>query len=148
MPPHGLSETGLVDQGEAREDGAERPPLPQHLLDGPLEVRLADHSPADQDVAEVLARDVAPGLDDLALSDGQPPPLPAVGDVDVARQAFEMGSAQQPKQPRRSWGREPVSAWSNGFNHGDPGRVGDAKRPFEHRSPFGTTPKDARPCVM
>ena len=41
VPTDGFLETRLVDQGEPGEDGAERSPLGEHLLDRPLEVRLA-----------------------------------------------------------------------------------------------------------
>ena len=46
--------------------------------------------------------DVAPALDDVPLADRQPAPLPAVGDVEVARAAGHVGLAQQPEQLGRA----------------------------------------------
>ena len=102
VPPDRFLEVRPVDQREPGEDGAERPPLREHLRHRAIEVLLADEPVADEDVAEVLAGDVAPALDDVPLADRQPAPFPAVGQVEVARPAGHVRRAQQPEQLGRS----------------------------------------------
>ncbi len=155
VPPDRFLEARLVDQGEPGEDGAQRPSLREHLPDRAVEVRLAEEPVADEDVAEVLTGDVAPALDDVPLADRQPAPLPAVGDVEVARAVGHVHLAQQPEQPGRGQThrrRLPPGIGGrvfrrNRLNHGD---LGGSKARRGSRLPVlvRIIAPGARPCVM
>ena len=154
--PDGFLEAHLVEQGKPGEDGPERPPLREHLRDRAIEVLLADEPAADEDVAEVLAGDVAPALDDVPLADRQPAPFPAVGHVEVARPAGHVRHAQQPEQLGRS--RRTAGAFDERvanpvfllirLNHGGLGGSSGPLRPSTSPTRVRITAPRARPCVM
>lgn len=90
---HCLLDARLVDQVELDEDGSQRTLVGPRRVDGPFEVGPADEGVPDEHIAEVLPRDVAPALDDMAFPDGERAHFRAVGDVEAARQARHVRSA-------------------------------------------------------